>query len=94
MNQLYNMDSKVWGPGGWLFLHSITMTYPESPTEMDKQFYKNFFLNVGNVLPCKKCKQHYNENLKKHNIEEHLNSRDSMVRWMIKMHNEKTSFKL
>jgi len=82
------MDSNVWGPGAWVFLHSITMTYPEKPGEMEKQFYKNFFTNLGNVLPCSKCKEHYNDNLSEFPLEEYLNSRRSMVEWMIHMHNK------
>ena len=37
------MEPKVWGPGAWLFLHSITMNYPENPSETEKMYYKNFF---------------------------------------------------
>ena len=37
------MNPKIWGPGGWLFLHSITLNYPENPTENDKMYHKNFF---------------------------------------------------
>ena len=82
------MDAEVWGPGAWLFLHSVTMTYPEKPGEMEKQFYKNFFANLGNVLPCPKCKEHYNRNLADSLIEGHLNSRRSLVEWLIEMHNK------
>jgi hypothetical protein len=82
------MDSNVWGPGAWLFLHSITMTYPEHAGELEKQFYKNFFKNLGNVLPCPKCKIHYNDNLKDFPIEPHLNSRRQLVEWLINMHNK------
>ena len=81
------MDAEVWGPGAWLFLHSVTMTYPERPGEMEKQFYKNFFANLGNVLPCPRCREHYNENLADSPIEGHLNSRRALVEWLIEMHN-------
>ena len=37
------MDPKIWGPPGWLFLHTITFNYPTNPTEEDKKYYKNFF---------------------------------------------------
>mgnify|MGYP000285764461 FL=1 len=82
------MDAEVWGPGAWLFLHSITMTYPEKPGEMEKQFYKNFFANLGNVLPCPTCKEHYNQNLADSPIEGHLNSRRSLVEWLVEVHNK------
>lgn len=81
------MDAEVWGPGAWLFLHSVTMTYPEKPGEMEKQFYKNFFVNLGNVLPCPTCSEHYNKNLAEMPIDEHLSSRRSLVEWLIEMHN-------
>lgn len=81
------MDSNVWGPGAWLFLHSITMTYPENPGELEKQFYKNFFKNLGNVLPCPNCKEHYNGHLKEHPIDQNLGSRRQLVEWLINMHN-------
>lgn len=82
------MDSTVWGPSAWTFLHSITMTYPESPGELEKQFYKNFFKNLGNVLPCSKCQQHYNEHLKELPLDEHLSSRREIVEWLIELHNK------
>ena len=33
----------VWGPAGWLFLHSIAQNYPWKPTEEQKEWYYNFF---------------------------------------------------
>jgi hypothetical protein len=82
------MDSKIWGPGAWTFLHSITMTYPERPGELEKQFYKNFFKNLGNVLPCPKCKEHYNQHLKDLPLDDHLSSRREIVEWLISLHNK------
>ena len=37
------MDPEVWGPHGWYFLHSITLAYPDNPTDDDKTYHKNFF---------------------------------------------------
>ena len=82
------MEPKVWGPGAWLFLHSITLNYPENPTDKDKMFYKNFFLNLQNVLPCPSCAQHYSMNLKKFPIDPALENRELLVKWLIDIHNE------
>ena len=30
------MEASIWGPKAWVFLHSITMNYPEKPTDEDK----------------------------------------------------------
>lgn len=82
------MDSEVWGPHGWIFLHSITMTYPKIPNEIDKQRYKNFFVNLQNLLPCEKCKEHYKQNLISTPIDNHLDCRKSLVEWLIEIHNK------
>ena len=37
------MDAKVWGPHAWKFLHTITLNYPENPTDQNKADYKHFF---------------------------------------------------
>ena len=37
------MDPEIWGPSTWIFLHTITLNYPNNPTIYDKQNYKNFY---------------------------------------------------
>ena len=79
------METKVWGPGAWIFLHSITMNYPENPTNKQKKDYYNFFSNIGNVLPCVICNEHYKKHLNELPI--NLNSRKEFVHWLVKIHN-------
>ena len=82
------MNPKLWGPHGWVFLHSITMNYPKQPTDQDKHIYKQFFKSLQFILPCQKCAHHYSENIQENPIESALDSRDSLVRWLIEIHNE------
>ena len=82
------MNPKFWGPEAWIFLHSITMNYPKNPTEKDRQVYTTFFNALQNILPCEKCAYNYSRNLQEHPIEEALDNRDSMVQWLITIHNE------
>jgi len=51
----------VWGKAGWTFLHSISYSYPEKPTEEEKESMVSFLKGVGDVLPCPTCKKHYND---------------------------------
>ena len=44
------MQTRVWGPAGWLFLHSIAQNYPWKPTDIQKNNYLMFFKNIGNIL--------------------------------------------
>lgn len=81
-------NNNIWGPSAWLFLHTITFNYPDNPTNQDKNNYYNFFNNLKYILPCEKCKKHYVENFNKYNLEEILNSKDNLIKWLIDIHNE------
>jgi hypothetical protein len=84
------MMTKVWGPPGWLFLHSITFGFPHK-IDADNihrvHEYAKFFNSVGNVLPCKYCRESYNEYIKELPIEGFLDSRNSLVTWLYLIHN-------
>jgi len=51
--------TKIWGGPGWIFNHSVTFGYPLEPTEEQKLKYKNYFISLGDVLPCKYCRESY-----------------------------------
>ena len=52
------------------------------------KYLKNFFENLQNILPCPTCAKHYQENLKKFNLDEALESKDKLIKWLIDIHNE------
>ena len=65
-NQVYSKDdynsndgmlTTVWGPSAWHFLHTMSFNYPVCPKETDKIHYREFILNLKNVLPCGKCRK-------------------------------------
>jgi len=82
------MNPKFWGPHGWIFLHSVTMNYPKEPTNEDKTLYRNFFSSLKRVLPCEKCAYHYKQHINDDPIEPALENRNTLVRWLIKIHNK------
>jgi len=81
-------NNNVWGPSAWTFLHTVTYNYPENPSGNDKKNYHNFFMNLQHVLPCKKCQAHYTENIQKYDLNNSLDNRDDLVKWLIDIHNE------
>jgi len=81
------MNQNVWGPHMWFTLHSITFNYPIKPTNDDKNNYKNFFIYLQNVIPCNICKKNYIRHLKEYPVDNNLNSRVDLVKWMINLHN-------
>ena len=88
------MMTKVWGPAGWLFLHCVTFGYPyminnsNQDHSTKKNDYLNFFYYLGKVLPCKYCRDSYMEFYKDLNLENNLDTRDQLCRWLYDMHNK------
>ena len=78
----------IWGPHGWKFMHYVSLGFPNNPSEEDKRNYKNFYTSLQHILPCAKCAQNYSHNLKKYPIDNHLGSRDTLIRWVIDIHNQ------
>ena len=78
----------IWGPHGWNFLHYVSLGYPQEPTENDKRYYKDFYTSLQNVLPCATCQGNYKKNLSELPIDDALQSRDSLVKWVIDVHNK------
>ena len=82
------MDPEIWGPHAWIFLHTVTLNYPNNPTMYDKQHYKNFFINLHHILPCDWCSKNYIHHLQKYPIDNYLNTKKNLVQWLIHIHNE------
>ena len=49
----------IWGPMGWMTLHSISVAYPASPTELDKAILNQFMDKFGECITCNSCKGHF-----------------------------------
>tara|TARA_E500000178_G_C16870341_1_gene684075 strand:+ start:91 stop:672 length:582 start_codon:yes stop_codon:yes gene_type:complete len=93
-NKENGMMTKIWGPPGWIFLHSVTFGFPQEVTCKNQHRvlqYINFFNSVGNVLPCKYCRDSYNEYLREHPVEQHCTSRKTLTRWLYDIHNKVNS---
>ena len=82
------MNPEVWGPGAWTFLHTVSFNYPTNPSDIQKRYYKDFFENLQNILPCPKCANHYSHNLNKYSLDDALESKDKLINWLIDIHNE------
>ncbi len=83
------MDPKMWGPPAWEFIHTVALGYPSAPSHTDKTNYRNFYTNIGNILPCPVCQIHYNEFLSGRllDLDEALESTESLFNWTVDAHN-------
>jgi hypothetical protein len=81
------MLTTVWGPAMWHYLHTMSFNYPVNPTAEDKKHYKNFVLNLKNVLPCKYCRINLANNLKKKPLQMcDMASRETFSRYIYELH--------
>lgn len=81
------MLTYVWGPALWHSLHTISFNYPVKPTNEQKQYYYNFFIELQNILPCKYCRDNYTKNLKILPLTKNkLKNRESFSHWLYEMH--------
>lgn len=82
------MKPDAWGSCAWKFIHIVTATYPEEPTDEDKRNYHKFFTSMQYILPCEKCKNNMENHLEVLPLtEESLSGRPSMIKWGIDFHN-------
>lgn len=89
---LYNISPSLWGPHCWKFLHFLTLSYPDNPSNEDKIKIKNFVLSLKDVLPCETCRHHFHKNLDRFPVTETvLSSRYNLVNWLLNVHNEVNS---
>lgn len=81
--------TKIWGTPGWIFNHSVTYGYPINPTPEDKQKYKQYFISLGDVLPCKYCRDSYHKFISSGNTkltDAVLENRDTLTEWFYNVH--------
>lgn len=83
------MYTKSWGPHTWISEHYISFNYPTNPTKEEKEYYKNHYLNLGNMLPCSLCKNSYNKLIKDSQFkitDDVLADKNTLSYWFYKIH--------
>lgn len=80
-----------WGAAGWRFLHSVSFSYPAKPSFEERRHMFTFLRSVGHVLPCKRCRAHYNAYVEARLIvpsSAPLASREALSRFLVDLHND------
>jgi hypothetical protein len=81
------MLTTLWGPAMWFYLHTMSFNYPVNPTLKDKHHYKEFIINLQNVLPCKYCRINLKNNLKNKPLQMcHMANRETFSRYIYNLH--------
>jgi hypothetical protein len=83
-----SLDSAIWGPHYWFFLHTLAMTYPHHPNTVTKKKYYEFIQNLPLFLPVEEISGEFSKLIDKYPVTPYLDNRDSFVRWMHFIHNK------
>jgi hypothetical protein len=83
-----SLDPKIWGPQYWFVLHTIALTYSETPNEVIKKKYYDFYQNLPLFLPVEEIGNNFSKFLDKYPVSPYLESRQSLVRWTHFIHNK------
>lgn len=82
------MDPIIWGPSAWNFIHFLTISYPDKPSNEDINNHTNFIKILAKILPCNICKIHFSKNIDNINFKKILSSKDSYMNFMWDIHNK------
>jgi hypothetical protein len=79
----------IWGPLGWMTLHSVATSYPEAPTETEKQLMGSWIEMFRDTITCPHCKQHFTDMLENYRRQfpGYLGSRHEFAMFSFRAHN-------
>jgi len=82
------LEPKIWGPHYWFVLHTIALSYPQSPNEVMRKKYYDFYNNLALFMPIEEIGNNFSKFLDKYPVTPYLESRQSLVRWTNFIHNK------
>lgn len=82
------LEPDIWGPHYWFVLHTIALTYPNTPNDVTRKKYYDFIQNLPLFLPVEEIGNTFSQYLDKYPVTPYLESRTSFVKWMHFIHNK------
>ena len=81
--------TSIWGPLGWLTLHSTACAYSENPTTAERELMSSWLEMFRDSITCPSCKEHFSTLLNNYRIHfpGMLNSRQEFVIFTFRAHN-------
>lgn len=80
------MQTAIFGPLFWSAIHMVSFNYPVHPTDEQKTAYREWLMATGNVLPCRYCRENFEENVRHVSTPNDYDSRDTFSRFCYRLH--------
>jgi len=85
-----DFDPQFWGPLKWRVLYLDALSYPtKNPTVTDRTHFGMYYNSLQTTLPCQKCRDGVKQFLRQHPVEQHLNSKIELLKWLTSLYNNK-----
>lgn len=81
------MDSDVWGPHYWFFLHSVAFNYPRNPTAIDRKIHYRLIQHFPEFIPDLDSSNRFRKLLDLYPVAPYLDTKESLVVWTNALHN-------
>ncbi|CAD6196794.1 unnamed protein product [Caenorhabditis auriculariae] len=80
------VDKDELGRSTWKLLHTMSVYYPEKPSEEDKNNARSFMNTLGKLYPCDFCAKDLRNDLKED--PPRVENRTDFAQWMCELHNK------
>ena len=79
----------VWGPLGWMTLHSVSTLYPERPSQSEKDLMMSWLGLFTDTITCQHCRDHFRAMRLAYQAKfpNYLDSRQSFAMFAFRCHN-------
>lgn len=79
----------LWGPLGWMTLHSVSINYPDSPSDAERQICSRFLDLFTETITCHICKSHFQRMLQTYRVlhPDYLHSKQNFFLFAVRAHN-------
>jgi hypothetical protein len=81
--------TSIWGPLGWMTLHSVASCYPDIPVQSEKALMQTWLDMFQSTITCPSCREHFGIALGSYRRQypQMLNSREEFLLATFRLHN-------
>ena len=81
--------TSIWGPLGWMTIHSMASLYPDEPSQAEQQLMRSWLDLFKGTITCPSCQAHFTEQLDAYRsrFPQMLESRASFLMFTFRVHN-------
>lgn len=79
----------LWGPLGWMTLHSMASLYPDTPSDSERKLMTSWLTHFQDTITCPSCRDHFTTALESYRAQfpSMMSSRQTFMVFTLRVHN-------